>query len=41
MYPTRAALVEIHREPGAGIALAGALLFTIGNIVLLSVRRGR
>ena len=41
MYPTRAALVEIHREPGAGIALAGALLFTIGNVVLLSVRRGK
>lgn len=37
----RAALIEIHREPGAGMALAGALLFTIGNVVLLAVRRGR
>ncbi|MBI1919925.1 MAG: cytochrome c biogenesis protein ResB [Geobacter sp.] len=37
----KAALVEIHREPGAGAALAGALLFTIGNVVLLAVRRGR
>lgn len=41
MYPLRAALVEIHREPGAGLALAGALLFTVGNLVLLVVRRGR
>ena len=41
LYPARAALIEIHREPGAGLALAGALLFTAGNIVLLAVRRGR
>jgi hypothetical protein len=40
LYPYRAALVEIHREPGAGLALAGALLFTVGNVVLLAVRRG-
>lgn len=39
--PYRIALVEIHREPGAGLALAGALLFTIGNVVLLAVRRRR
>jgi len=39
--PEPVALVEIHREPGAGWALAGALLFTAGNIVLLAVRRGR
>ncbi|HTG80419.1 MAG TPA: cytochrome C biogenesis protein ResB [Geobacteraceae bacterium] len=39
--PYRAALIEIHREPGAGAALAGALLFTVGNVVLLYVRRGR
>lgn len=39
--PYRAALIEIHREPGAGVALAGALLFTVGNVVLLAVRRGR
>ena len=41
LVPYRAALVEIHREPGAGLALAGALLFTVGNVVLLAVRRGR
>lgn len=41
MYPERTALVEIHREPGAGIAVAGALLFTLGNVVLLAMRRGR
>jgi hypothetical protein len=38
--PYRAALIEIHREPGAGVALAGGLLFTVGNVVLLYVRRG-
>jgi hypothetical protein len=38
--PMKAALVEIHREPGAGAALAGALLFTAGNLVLLAKRRG-
>jgi cytochrome c biogenesis protein ResB len=41
IYPVPAALVEIHREPGAGVALAGAFLFTAGNILLLAVRRGR
>lgn len=41
LFPERMALVEIHREPGAGLALAGALLFTIGNVVLLALRRGR
>ncbi|SNB47544.1 cytochrome C biogenesis protein ResB [Geobacter sp. DSM 9736] len=41
IMPRRAALIEVHREPGAGIALAGALLFTLGNVVLLAVRRGR
>lgn len=39
--PAPVALVEIHREPGAGWALAGALLFTVGNVALLAVRRGR
>ena len=39
--PAPVALVEIHREPGAGWALAGALLFTAGNVALLTVRRGR
>lgn len=41
LYPERFALVEIHREPGAGWALSGALLFTAGNLVLLAARRGR
>ena len=39
--PYRAALLEIHREPGAGLALVGALFFSVGNVVLLSVRRER
>jgi hypothetical protein len=41
LSPQRIALIEIHREPGAGLALAGALLFTIGNFVLLATRRNR
>lgn len=41
LEPVKAALVEIHREPGAGMALAGAFLFTVGNVVLLAVRRGK
>lgn len=38
--PVPAAYIEVHREPGAGLALAGALLFTVGNVVLVAVRRG-
>ena len=41
MMQVSVALIEAHREPGSGLALAGALLFTIGNIALLAVRRGR
>ncbi len=41
LFPVRGAFIEVHREPGAGLALAGALLFTVGNVVLLAVRRGR
>lgn len=37
-YPYPRALFEIHREPGAGMALAGALLFTVGNVVLVWLR---
>lgn len=37
-YPFRRALFEIHREPGAGMALAGALLFSVGTVVLLVIR---
>jgi hypothetical protein len=40
-YPFPVAYLEIHREPGGGAALAGALLFTVGNLVLLSVRKGK
>lgn len=32
------AFLEVHREPGAGVALAGATLFTIGNLLLLYTR---
>lgn len=32
------ALLEVHREPGADMALAGATLFTIGNLLLLYTR---
>jgi hypothetical protein len=41
LFPVRGAFVEVHREPGAGLALAGALLFTLGNVMLLAVRRGK
>jgi hypothetical protein len=37
-FPVPRALLEIHREPGAGMALAGAFLFTIGNVLLLWFR---
>jgi hypothetical protein len=40
-FPTKTAMVEIHREPGAGIALAGATFFTIANIMLIWLRRGK
>jgi hypothetical protein len=37
-YPVKRALLEIHREPGAGMALAGGLLFTVGNVLLLAIQ---
>lgn len=37
-YPYRRALLEIHHEPGALMALAGALLFMAGNLLLLYLR---
>jgi len=37
-YPYRQALLEIHHEPGAAMALAGALLFIVGNMLLLYLR---
>ena len=39
--PTKAALVEVHREPGAAMALAGGTVFTIANLILLARRRER
>lgn len=39
LSPQKTALLEIHREPGAPWALAGALLFVAGNLVLLAKRR--
>jgi len=41
LYPVRTAVIEIHREPGAGWALAGGILFTVGNMAILALRRGR
>jgi len=37
-FPEKRALLEIHREPGAGMALAGAILFSVGNVLLLWLR---
>lgn len=41
MDPAPVALVEIHREPGAIPALIGAILFIVGNVMLLRTRRGK
>jgi hypothetical protein len=40
-YPFKRALLEIHHEPGASMALAGALVFTVGNVLLLMIRSKR
>lgn len=37
--PMKAALVEVHKEPGAAMALAGGAIFTVANLVLLARRR--
>lgn len=37
--PMKAALVEVHKEPGAVMALGGGVIFTIANIILLARRR--
>jgi cytochrome c biogenesis protein ResB len=39
LTPAPVALLEVHREPGAFAALSGALLFTLGNLMLLAKRR--
>jgi ResB-like family protein len=41
LTPAPLAILEIHREPGALMALFGALFFTAGNVMLLAKRRGR
>jgi hypothetical protein len=41
LEPMPGALIEVHREPGAAVALVGALLFTAANLVLLAKRRGQ
>jgi hypothetical protein len=40
-FPVKTAIVEIHREPGAGLALIGATFFTVANIMLIWLRRGK
>jgi hypothetical protein len=37
-YPIKRALLEIHHEPGAAMALAGSLLFLAGNVLLVLIR---
>lgn len=37
-YPFKRALLEIHHDPGAAMALAGGLFFTIGNVLLVMIR---
>lgn len=39
--PMKAALVEVHKEPGAGMALTGGAIFTVANLILLARRRER
>jgi hypothetical protein len=37
--PMKVALIEIHREPGALMALTGGMIFTVANLALLVKRR--
>jgi hypothetical protein len=37
-FPVKRALLEIHREPGAAVSLAGAVVFSVGNLLLLFLR---
>ena len=39
LYPKKLGIMEIHREPGAGLALAGALLFIAGNVVVVARKK--
>ena len=36
--PNKRALLEIHREPGAAVALVGAIVFMVVNVLLLFLR---
>ena len=38
-YPQKIALLQINREPGAMWALAGGILFIIGIVILISLKR--
>jgi len=38
-YPQKIALLQINREPGAIWALAGGILFTIGIVILIALKR--
>lgn len=40
-FPVKTAIIEIHREPGAGLALVGAVFFTVANILLIWLKRGK
>jgi hypothetical protein len=40
-YPVKRALLEIHHEPGAAMALAGSMLFIVGNVLLVVIRSKR
>jgi ResB-like family protein len=37
--PLKAALVEVHKEPGAVMALTGGAIFTMANLILLARRK--
>lgn len=39
--PMKAALVEVHKEPGARMALTGGAIFTVANMILLARRRDK
>lgn len=39
LSPYKRALLEIHHEPGGGMALAGSLVFLLGNALLVMSRK--
>jgi hypothetical protein len=38
LFPVRAALIEVNREPGAVWALVGGVLFTVGTVLLVGLK---